>query len=195
MINLHHLHHHLLLLLLLLLLHSPTYTHSASLAPPKICRVHDFVLRRRAPPGTPPFLHTPRHFASCNSLILDRHELPTKQEMLSIFKVLPNTHITSLHLLGVPLSIDVVVHLAAYIGTSSLQTIHLFDLDDLDETGFVVLSKAMTRNTHLQRIILANMFRNIGPEAGLALRNMLSRHPNLDHLDVRGFKGGKKSLF
>lgn len=178
--------------LLLLLLQNAAQ--SATIAPPKICRLHDFVMRRRAPPGTPPFLHTPQHFATCNSLILDRHELPKIQEILAIFKVLPNTYITSLHLLGVPLSVDVVVHLAAYVATSRLQTLHLFDLDDLDETGFVILSKAMKDNIYLERIILANMFRNIGPEAGFALRNMLSRHPTVHHIDVRGFKGGTELI-
>ena len=120
--------------------------------------------------------------------------MPKIQEILAIFKVLPNTYITSLHLLGVPLSVDVVVHLAAYVATSRLQTLHLFDLDDLDETGFVILSKAMKDNIYLERIILANMFRNIGPEAGFALRNMLSRHPTVHHIDVRGFKGGTELI-
>jgi hypothetical protein len=178
-----------LLVLLFLLFHHPTVAAINSLAAPKICRVTNFVLRRRAPPNTPPFLHSPSIYLKCHSLILDRHERPTTQEMLSILRVLPNTHIVALHLIGVPLTIEVVVNLAAYIANSKLQTIHLFDLDELDEGMISILSNAISANKKVTTIILANMYRNIGPVAGKAMVSMMGT-TTANHIDVRGFKGG-----
>ena len=151
-------------------------------------------MRRRAPPGTPPFLHSPRHSASCNSLILDKHERPTEAEMLAIFKTLPNTNIQALHMLGVPLSIDIVVHLSAFIANSKLKLLHLVDLDNLGDAGFMILAESMRKNVHLETVILANMYHAIGTDSGHMFASLLRTHPTLNHIDFRGFKGGSNLI-
>ena len=163
---------------------------SRSLAAPKLCRVNDLIFRRKAPPNTPPFLHTTSSYLSCHALLLDRHERPTTAEIVTILNVLPNTHIEALHLIGIPLSIDVVVNLAAYIANSKLKTLHLFDLDELDDPAISILADAMSKNGHLTTIILANMFRSLGDVAGQALTSLM-RTTKAHHVDVRGFKGGR----
>ena len=179
-----------MLLCLLLSILAISVAASPSIAAPKICRVTDFVMRRRAPPNTPPFLHSPKHSASCNSLILDRHERPTEKEMLAIFKVLPNTQIESLHMMGVTLSVDVIVHLAAFVANSKIRLLHLVDLDNLGEAGLMILAEAIRKTITLETVILANMYHSIGQDAGNMLKTTLREHPKLNHLDLRGFLGG-----
>jgi hypothetical protein len=164
-----------------------------SLSAPKICRVNNFILRRKSPKNTPVFLQPTSNYLNCNSLVLDRHERPNPKELLALLNVLPNTHIVSLHVIGVPINIDIAVRLSAYIENSRLQTIHLLDLDTLDNGMIAILSKAMKDSKELKTIIFANMFQSLSGDASTSLTSMMMS-TKANHVDFRGFNGGNKFI-
>ena len=186
---------HPLLILLLWLLPPPSL--AARIPAPRICRVGDVVIRRKAPKGSPPLLH-PLALTKCHALVLDAHERVLDTELTSIFSALPRSAIVKLHLLHTPLTIPNVARLAAAVAQSqALRVVHLHNLE-LEDAGVTILCRALLDNPRLTDITLSqNHFIGIQTAsmgldlvAARALRKLLVEHPSLMMVDFRGTRLG-----